>query len=68
MRKSRDELGRSTPDSGHYSARSARQKSATSCREQMQQMKRAPMALFDHLVGAGEQARRDIEAEHLRSF
>jgi hypothetical protein len=51
-------VGRSTPDSRHCSARLARQESANSRREQMQQYPGEEADLLsslDHLVGAGEQ-------------
>jgi hypothetical protein len=41
-----------------------RSKSAITGREQMQQIN-ASMRLFDHLVGAGEQGIRNLEAERL---
>jgi hypothetical protein len=46
-----------------------RSKSATTGPEQMQHRGAAwKVRLFDHLVGAAEQHRRDFEAERLRAF
>jgi hypothetical protein len=46
------------PETGHRSARLARQKSANNGRERVQQWMHQKGQLFDHLVGAGEQRRR----------
>jgi hypothetical protein len=50
--------------SGHALPDHHRQVRAITGREQMQQIN-ASMRLFDHLVGAGEQGIRNLEAERL---
>jgi hypothetical protein len=53
---------RSTLNIRHSTARLARPFRAKTGREQMQQLRLRKGLLFDHLVGAGEQARRHGEA------
>jgi hypothetical protein len=56
------------PETGHCSARLARQKSARTGREQSQQNARAEVRLLDHLVGAGEHGGRHFEADRFSGF
>jgi hypothetical protein len=54
---------RFSPMKRHSPARIERPVRANSGREQMQQTTCAKCALFDHLVGAGEECRLHFEAE-----
>jgi hypothetical protein len=58
----------SPPETRHCSARLARQKSANSCREQLQQASVEKPSLFDHLVGRRLQGLWHGQTERLCSF
>jgi hypothetical protein len=56
---------RITPESGRVADISGRLKSANNGRERVQQWMQPEGQLLDHLVGAGEKHRRNVQAERL---